>query len=101
MAGEIRVNTDLVNIAAKNINNYNGNIKVAFDSLNKVMTSLGDYWDGNVGENAETAFTGIRNAFSEERFSVMENYVVFLHTQVEQGYIETETTNTKLADAFK
>ena len=101
MAGEIRVNTDLVNIAAKNINDYNGNIKVAFESLDKVMASLGDYWEGNVGDNAETAFTSIKNAFNDERYSVIENYVVFLHTQVEQGYIETETTNTKLADAFK
>ena len=101
MPGEIRVNTDLVNVAAKNIKDYNGNIKDGFESLDKVMTNLSGYWDGNVGDNAETAFAGIKNAFSEERYNVMENYTVFLYTQVEQGYIETETANIKLADAFK
>ncbi|WHY76959.1 hypothetical protein QNH20_23185 [Neobacillus sp. WH10] len=32
---------------------------------------------------------------------ILDNYVNFLRTNVEQCYFETETANTNLSDAFK
>ena len=101
MSDEIKVNTSLVNAAANNIARSNESIRTAFESVEKGMKDLDYYWDGKACDNALTAFSSITNAFCEDRYNVINNYVNFLLKLIEEGYVEIEDINTELAKAFK
>lgn len=99
--GAIQVNTDTVVNAAQNIRKINNDIRDLISSVESAMNSLDNAWDGNASTNAVNKYNSIKNAYCDNRYHVIENYVNFLLQQVGEGYDQTETTNKSLADAFK
>jgi hypothetical protein len=97
----IKIDTDKVHISAMNIRNLNKSIKNAFVGAENAMNQLNPHWDGPASEAARTRFFAIKSACSDARYDTVENFVNFLLQPVEAGYIQTETVNKKLADAFK
>lgn len=98
--GAIQVNTDTVVNAAQNIRKVNSDIRDLISSVESAMQSMNNAWDGNASANAADKYNSIKNAYCDNRYNVMENYVNFLLQQVGEGYEQTETTNKSLADAF-
>lgn len=101
MAGQIKVNTDKVALAATNIARYNQNIKDNFSEPENAIKMLDGFWDGVASENAKNAFYSIKSAYLNDRYNVVDNFVTFLRQQVDEGYTQTETANKSLSDAFK
>lgn len=99
--GAIKVNTDAVVSAAQNIRKVNNDIHNLISSVESAMRSLDNAWDGNASTNAVNKYHSIKNAYCDNRYNVIENFVNFLLQQVGEGYDQTETTNKSLADAFK
>ncbi len=101
MAGEMSVNTDMVLLTAKNISDINDSIRNGFSDVEDAISSLNSNWEGSASENAFTQFNAIKDAFCENRYNVVANYVAFLQQQVDAGYVGVENINNKLAEAFK
>jgi len=101
MPGQIQINTGSVVQSATRLKGYNNNIRTAFSSVETAMNHLNPHWDGAASEKARSAFFAIKNAYVTDRFNVMNNFASFLNNQVSEGYIQTEETNEKLAEAFK
>lgn len=101
MSDIIKVDTGAVVKTAKNIARYNERIKDDFSSVETAIKALNNVWDGKAASTAVNSFYDIKNAYSEPRYNLVNNFVNFLHQQVGSGYTETEKVNTSLADAFK
>lgn len=101
MAGEIKVNTDSVDLAAAAISGLNNKITSAFSDVEASMNSLNTFWDGAASDHGRNAFFSIKEKFYEERYNAMEGYVVYLHKVIGTGYVQTEDVNKKLAELFK
>lgn len=101
LAGEISINTDMVLLTATNITGINDNIRDGFSDVEDALSSLNTNWDGTASENAFTQFNAIKDAFCDNRYNVVANYVTFLQQQIDAGYVGVENINNKLAEAFK
>lgn len=101
MADIIIVDTEKVKATANSIANYNNKIRDDFSSVESAIKSLDSSWNSNAASSGIGAFHDIKNAYHEERYSVVNNFVTFLHKQVDPNYNQTETMNKSLADAFK
>ena len=101
MTGSLKVDVQKVMAAATSISNANKNIHTSFGTLETSIRTLDSAWDGSASEQAISAFAKIKNDFEDSRQKVMNNYVTFLNKQVGEGYTQTESANTSLADAFK
>lgn len=101
MADRIKVDTERVSSAAKQIAQYNRKIREDFSAVEAAMRALNNVWDGTASSQAMSAFHELKHAYDEPRYEVMNNYVTFLHQQVDPGYTQTENTNVSLADRFK
>jgi uncharacterized protein YukE len=101
MADLIKVDTERVSAAAKQIAQYNRKIRDDFSAVELAMKALANVWDGTASSQAISAFHELKQAYDEPRYEVMNNFVTFLHQQVDPGYTQTETTNVSLADRFK
>jgi uncharacterized protein YukE len=58
-------------------------------------------WQGEASEETRTAFNTFAQKYFQNYYEILDSYVKFLRTNVAQGYFETETANTTLADAFR
>lgn len=98
---DLKLNTDAVRASANTISKYNKQIKDKMDEVQKAMSKLDAAWDGSAATAAMGKFNQIKNAYADNRYAVVDNYVSFLFQQVGEGYEQTETVNKSLADAFK
>jgi len=101
MSNHIKVDTAYITAAANKIANYNTAIRNDFSAVENAIKSLGSVWESVASHNAINSFHSIKNAYYDNRYHVVENYVTFLRQQVDEGYTQTETVNKSLADAFK
>ncbi|MDR2591052.1 MAG: WXG100 family type VII secretion target [Oscillospiraceae bacterium] len=101
MAGEIRINTAAVAQAANSIGSINIRIRNDFSNVVNEINILSNSWKGEAAEKAREAFFSIEKAYSQDRFSVVDNFVTILRNQISDGYVQTENETTKLADLFK
>lgn len=101
MAGEMKVNTDNVALAAATISGINGKIANAFSDVEASMNSLNTFWDGSASDNSRSAFFSIKENYCDDRYNVLDSYVKFLNQTIGIGYDQTEDINKKLADLFK
>lgn len=97
----IKVNTDTVVTVSQNIRKINNDIRDLISPVESAMKSLDNSWDGSSSTNAIRKFNSIKSTYCDNRYKVIENFVNFLLHQVGEGYEQTETVNTSLADAFK
>ena len=104
MAGyAIRIDTDQVAQIATDIENQNLNLKDELERSSQIVKRLASdkIWEGEAAEATCAAVEDFATRYFEKYQEVISQYVQFLRTNVEQGYLETEAQNTALADAFK
>ena len=95
------VNTDRIVATASELNTINGQIRDGFESVEKAMNHLKKTWEGPAANYAMKKFTSTLAGGLEARYTAMNNYSTFLLSSVGEGYVQTETVNTSLADLFK
>ena len=101
MAGPIRVNTDQVAQIATNIENLNKRLTEELNESKATIDALANTWEGEAAQETISSFDEFAARYFQNYEDVITQYVKFLRTNVEQGYFETESANTSLADAFK
>lgn len=101
MAGQIKVNTAQVAEIASTLENLNNRLSEELTNSHKTVQSLGNTWDGEAAQATITNFDEFSAKYFQKYHDILDSYVKFLRTYVEQGYFQTETVNTNLADAFK
>ncbi|SDM84953.1 WXG100 family type VII secretion target [Bacillus sp. OK048] len=101
MAGQIKVNTAQVGEIATTIEGLNARLAEELKTSQKTLQNLSNSWDGEAAQATIASFDEFAAKFFQNYQDILDNYVRFLRTNVEQGYFETETANINLADAFK
>jgi len=101
MAGQIRVNTDQVAQIATSIEKLNLRLTEELTTGKKTIDNLANTWEGEASRATISSFDEFAAKYFQNYEEIINNYVKFLRTNIEQGYFETETSNTTLADAFK
>ncbi|MCM3694305.1 WXG100 family type VII secretion target [Neobacillus niacini] len=101
MAGQIRVSTAQVGDIAKTIEGLNVRLAEELKTSQKTIQNLSNTWDGEAAQATIASFDEFAAKFFQNYQDILNSYVTFLRTNVEQGYFETETANISLADAFK
>lgn len=101
MAGQIRVNTAQVGEIATTIESLNLQLAEELKTSQKTIQNLSNTWDGEAAQATIASFDEFAAKFFQNYQDILNSYVTFLRTNVEQGYFETETANISLADAFK
>jgi uncharacterized protein YukE len=94
------VNTDSILSSVNKLRTVNNNINQAFQTFQNKAKQLDNNWYGAAGDAARTTMYQLFK-YNEERSKVLRNYMNMLEQQINPGYINTETVNTKLADKFK
>lgn len=101
MAGQIKISTDQVAEIATSIENLNKRLDDTLKSSQTTVKNLNNSWEGEAANATISAFDSFANKYFQNYKDVIDAYVRFLRQNVESGYIETETANTKLAEAFE
>ncbi len=102
MAGNsIKINTDLVAQVASNIESLNNQLNDQLNDAKATVDSLANVWSGEAAEATISAFAEFSAKYFQDYKDILDQYVKFLRNNVEQGYFDTETANTNLADSFK
>lgn len=102
MAGNsIRVNTDQVAQIATNLENLNKRLTEELANSKTTISALANIWEGEAAQATISAFDEFAAKYFQNYEDVITQYVQFLRTNIEQGYIDTENQNIGLADAFK
>jgi len=94
------VNTDRIASSASKLRAVNSAINNEFRTLQNKALQLDNNWKSAAGNVAKTTMYELFKS-NDVRSSVLQNYINTLEQLVNPGYIDAETTNTKLADKFK
>lgn len=101
MAITMKLDTDQVRAIASQIENDNNQLKELLENTKGTIDSLSSVWTGQAAEETRVSYEQFANKFFQQYYDVLDQYVKFLRTNVAEQYEETETINTRLADAFK
>lgn len=102
MAGNfVRVNTDQVGQIASNLEKLNKRLREELERSKSIVNDLKNVWSGEAANETISSFNEFANKYFQTYEDILQNYVNFLRTNVEQGYFDTEVANISLADAFK
>ncbi len=93
MAGQIKVNTDQVAQIASRIESLNQKLKDELEATQADINSLSTSWHGEASDAVRQSYEAFAKNFFQNYYDVIDQYVKFLRTNVEQGYFETETAN--------
>lgn len=97
----LKVDAAQVVATANRIKALNVRMSDDFASVQDAISKLDGTWDGSAATAAIGKFNAIKNSFCDARYGVIDNFVLFLHQQVGEGYTQTESVNKSLADQFK
>lgn len=102
MAGNSeRVSTDQVGAIANEIDTINHQLSDKLKECKQTFDNLSGIWQGEAAQTSIQNFDAFANKYFQTYEDVIDGYVKFLRVNVEQGYVETETSNVGLADAYK
>ena len=101
MAGEIRINTDEVAMAATSIEEINKKLNEKLLEGQSAVKALTSTWEGEAAQQTISTFDAFAGKYFESYKEMIDSYVVFLREKVEQGYFVTETKNAEIASQFK
>lgn len=101
MAGQMKINTDQVAQIASSIESLNKKLSTELTNSQTTVKNLANYWEGEAATATINSYNEFASKYFENYYTIIDNYVKFLRTNVEAGYNETETANTSLADLFK
>lgn len=97
----IRINTDEVSQVATNIEQINKKLFETLENGMQEIEKLGNTWSGEAYQETAASFGAFATKYFQTYKDVIDQYVSFLRKNVEQGYFDTETKNTSLAESFK
>lgn len=101
MAGTIKVNTDQVAQIASDLESLNNKLKEELERSKAVIESLSSAWVGEAYNATRDSYNEFASKYFQNYYDLIDQYVKFLHINVEQGYFDTETNVTNLAQNFK
>lgn len=101
MASNIKVNTSQVAQIANTIESLNQRLENELRTSQSTIKNLSNAWEGEASQATIAAYDEFSAKYFQQYYDILDNYVKFLRLNVDQGYFETETANTNLADAFK
>lgn len=101
MAGNhITVNTEQVSAIATKIENLNNRLRDELNATKETVDRLSDIWEGEAARETISSYNEFASKYFQNYYDVLEQYVVFLRRDVEQGYTAVETQNKALSDVF-
>lgn len=95
-----KVNTEAVAAAAAAITSANNHINAAFDAVRSAGSDLQTQWNSRAGSAAQDLIYRLFKG-NDSRSAILQNYANTLQQVVTPGYVQSETTNAKLADLFQ
>lgn len=102
MAGNsVKVNTAQVAQIATNIESLNKRLTEELNSSKETVDRLTSVWEGEAAQTTISSFDRFAAEYFQNYEDIITQYVKFLRTNIDAGYIETETQNVGLAEAFK
>lgn len=97
----IVISTDEVASIASGIEALNQQLLDTLNESRETIEGLGGTWEGEAYQETVKVYKTFASKYFQTYHDVINNYVKFLRTNVEAGYVETETANVSLADSFK
>ena len=94
-----KVDTERIAAAAGAITTANTNMETNFETIRTLGQRMASNWNSAAGEAAESLMNQLFKG-NEARAAKFLNCANLLAQQVNPGYDNAETTNTKLADMF-
>jgi WXG100 family type VII secretion target len=101
MAGQITVNTEQVAQIASTIEGLNQRLNDSLKNSQNNVNNLKNTWEGQASDATISSFNEFAAKYFQNYYDVIDQYVKFLRKNISEGYSQTETANTSLADAFK
>nr|WP_263324547.1 WXG100 family type VII secretion target [Neobacillus sp. Marseille-Q6967] len=101
MAGNIKVSTAQVADIATTIEGLNTRLAEELKNSQNTIKNLANAWEGEASQATISSYDEFAAKYFQTYQDILDSYVKFLRVNVDQGYFETETANTNLADAFK
>ena len=101
MADLIKIDTAQVLEIANNLSNLNDELQTNLQEAQKAITKLESVWQGEAATATIEAINSFASDYFQNYYDVINQYVEFLKKNVAEGYENTETANTTLADSFK
>ncbi len=98
---QITLDTDQVLAIASQIENDNNLLKENLEKTKAAIDSLSSTWTGQAADETRAAYTEFANKYFQQYYDILEQYVKFLHVNVDGGYKGAETPNIKLASLYK
>lgn len=97
----ITISTDEVASIASGIETLNRQLLDTLNESQETIKKLGNAWTGEAYQETLKVYTTFAAKYFQTYHDVIDSYVKFLRTNVDAGYVETETANINLADSFK
>lgn len=97
----ILISTDEVASIASGIETLNQQLLDTLNESQETIKNLGGVWEGEAYQETLKIYNSFAAKYFQNYHDIIANYVKFLRTNVEAGYVETETANISLADSFK
>lgn len=97
----IKVDTGAVVAAANRINNINTKISSDFNNAVSSINGLDAAWNSSAASAAIAKFRSIQNEYADERYTVINNLVIFMRTTVGDNYDIVESNAVSAAAQFK
>ena len=101
MTSRITLNSEQVLGIASQIESDNQSLQRLLIESKTTLDNLSSNWTGSAADQTRSAYDTFAAKYFQTYFEVLEQYVKFLRTNVAEQYSQTETSNVKLADAFK
>ena len=101
MATGIILDSEQVLGIASQIEADNRQLQQLLEDSKATLNELSATWTGAAADQTRSSYESFSTKYFQSYFDVLEQYVKFLRTNVAEQYVDTETVNTQLADAFK
>jgi WXG100 family type VII secretion target len=98
---QITLDSEQVLGIASQIENDNNELRRLLDDSKATIDALSSYWQGGAADETRNSYDAFSKSYFQTYQDVLTQYVKFLRSNVAEQYSETETFNTKLAEAFK
>ena len=101
MSNAITLNIEQVHEIAAQIESDNKALQDLLTQSQKTVDGLSSVWTGKASDETRTAYNTFASKYFETYYDLLNQYVKFLRSNVAEQYTTTESSNTRLADAFK
>lgn len=98
---DVRIDTAKVAETAVQISSLNKRLDQLLKDSQSNIKSLSTTWEGTASTETRTAYEAFAQKYFTEYYDTIEEYVRFLNSQVDEGYVKTEVSNEDLASMYK